>query len=124
MTAGVAGTKGTAGTTGAALLPLLLFTTNQTARAAETIPATAAGRPTPRPILFSDDMPPDLPSEISVGDGASSVDVLVDAVSKAVDTGLLSVEIVSDAVRIGRLKMITSAVGWASVHQTSEAEMS
>ncbi|KAF5540715.1 hypothetical protein FMEXI_8211 [Fusarium mexicanum] len=131
MTAGVAGTKGTAGTTSAALFPFLLFNINQTARAAETIPATAAGRPTPRPILFSDDMPPELPSEVSVGDGASSVDVLVDDASRAVDdvsrtvdTGLLSVKIVSDAVRIGRLKMITSTVGWASVHQTSEAEMS
>ncbi|KAF5692276.1 hypothetical protein FCIRC_14 [Fusarium circinatum] len=89
MTARVAGAKGTAGTASAALLPLLLFTTNQTARAAETIPATAAGRPTPRPILFSDDMPPELPSEVSVVDGASSGDVLVDAVSRAVDTGLL-----------------------------------
>ncbi|KAF5601311.1 hypothetical protein FPCIR_2290 [Fusarium pseudocircinatum] len=73
MTIGVAGTKGTGGTTCAALFLLLLFTTNQTAKAAETIPATAA----------------DLPSEASVGDGASSVDVLVDAVSGAVDTGLL-----------------------------------
>ncbi|KAF5568536.1 hypothetical protein FNAPI_81 [Fusarium napiforme] len=110
MTVGVAGTKGTGGTIGAALFLLLLFATNQTAKAAETIPATAAGRPTPRPILFSDDMPQDLPSETSVGDGASSVDVLVDAVSGAADTGLLLVEKVSDAVRIGRLKMITSAV--------------
>ncbi|KAF5581941.1 hypothetical protein FPANT_8710 [Fusarium pseudoanthophilum] len=93
MTVEVAGTKGTGGTTGAALLLLLLFATNQTAKAAETIPATAA----------------DLPSETLVGDGASSVDVLVDAVSGAVDTGLLLVEKVSDAVRIGRLKMITSA---------------
>ncbi|KAG5782060.1 hypothetical protein H9Q73_004298 [Fusarium xylarioides] len=128
MTAEVAGTKGTGGTAGAALFPLLLFNTFKTPRTAETIPATAAGRPTPmptpRPILFSDDMPSDLPSEVSVGDGASSVDVLVDAVSGAVDTGLLLVDKVSDAARIGRLKMITSAVGWTSVHQTSEAEMS
>ncbi|EWG53623.1 hypothetical protein FVEG_17147 [Fusarium verticillioides 7600] len=124
----VVGTKGTGGLTGAALFLLLLFTTSQTAKAAETIPATVAGRPTPRPtprpILFSDDMPPDLPFETSVGDGASSVDALADAVSGAVDAGILLVGKVSDAVRIGRLKMITSAVGWTSVHQTSEAEIS
>ncbi|KAF5692221.1 hypothetical protein FDENT_2993 [Fusarium denticulatum] len=120
MIVGVAGTKGTGGTTGTALFLLLLFTTNQTAKAAETIPATAAGvglscslRTCPQTCL-----------ETSVGDGASSLDVLVDAVFGAVDTGLLLVEKVSDAVRIGRLKMITSAVGWTSVHQTSEAEIS
>jgi hypothetical protein len=57
MTVGVADTKGTGGITGAALFLLLLFATNQTAKAAETIPATVAGRPTPRLILFSDDNP-------------------------------------------------------------------
>lgn len=56
-------------------------------------------------------MPPDFPSEVSVTDGASSVDVLVEVVASVVDEEPLSVEIVSDAVRIGWLKMITSAVG-------------
>ncbi|KAI7760571.1 hypothetical protein ACKAV7_002825 [Fusarium commune] len=84
MTAGAAGTKGTAGTAGNALILLLLFI-NQTPGTAETIPATAA----------------DFPSEVSVGDSASSVDVLVDVVAGPVDEKLLSVEIVSDAVKIG-----------------------
>ncbi|TXC07961.1 hypothetical protein FocTR4_00003393 [Fusarium oxysporum f. sp. cubense] len=84
MTAGAAGTKGTAGTAGSALILLLLFT-SQTSRTAENIPATAA----------------DFPSEVSVGDGASSVDVLVDVVAGPVDEELLSVEVVSDAVKIG-----------------------
>ncbi|EWZ92430.1 hypothetical protein FOCG_16412 [Fusarium oxysporum f. sp. radicis-lycopersici 26381] len=123
MTAGAAGTKGTAGTAGSALILLLLFT-SQTSRTAETIPATAAGIPTPSAIVFSDDIPPDFPSEVSVGDGASSVDVLVDVVAGPVDEELLSVEIVSDAVKIGCSNMITSAVGWTSVHHTSEAGIS
>ncbi|SCO21681.1 uncharacterized protein FFM5_12723 [Fusarium fujikuroi] len=97
------GTKGTTGTAGAALLLFRLFTTSQTASTAETIPATAAGRPTPSPILFSNDMPPDFPSEVSVTDGASSVDVLVEVVASVFDEGPLSAEIVSDAVRIAMI---------------------
>ncbi|KAL5602365.1 hypothetical protein FOBRF1_009898 [Fusarium oxysporum] len=100
MTAGAAGTKRTAGTAGSALILLLLFT-SQTSKTAENIPATAAGIPTPSAIVFSDDISPDFPSEVSVGDGASSVDVLVDVVAGPVDEELLSVEIVSDAVKIG-----------------------
>ncbi|KAF5255629.1 hypothetical protein FOXYS1_13946 [Fusarium oxysporum] len=123
MTAGNAGTKGIAGTAGSALILLLLFT-SQTSRTAETIPATAAGIPIPSAIVFSDDIPPDFPSEVSVGDGASSVDVLVDVVAGPVDEELLSVEIVSDAAKIGCSNMITSAVGWKSVHHTSEAGIS
>lgn len=69
-------------------------------------------------------MPPDFLSEVSVTDGASSVDALVEVVASVVDEETLSVEMVSDAVSIGWLNMITSAVGWTSVHQTSEAEIS
>lgn len=69
-------------------------------------------------------MPPDFLSEASVTDGASSVDALVEVIANLVDEEPLSVEMVADAVSIGWLNMITSAVGWTSVHQTSEAEMS
>uniref|UniRef100_A0A0D2XIT8 Uncharacterized protein n=1 Tax=Fusarium oxysporum (strain Fo5176) TaxID=660025 RepID=A0A0D2XIT8_FUSOF len=101
ITAGAPGTKGTAGAAGSALILLLLLFTSQTSRIAETIPVTAARIATPSAIVFSDDIPPDFLSEVSVGDGASSVDVLVDVVAGPVDEELLSVEIVSDAAKIG-----------------------